>query len=248
MRGIPEKPCAGIHGKGVSALELESIKAELLVNRDGKFRDFSLSLTKGSALPMVGVRLPVLRKMAARLAREDARGFLDACDFSSIEMTMLYAYVLGRTRGDIRELLAYLDRAVPHIDNWANCDTLCQSFKQAEKYPEETWDFLMRYRTSEEPFVLRVLVVMLMSHFLTDAYIDRVLEIVNTISCDAYYYKMGAAWAVATAMAKQRDKTFAFLKSCALDDWTYNKAIQKMLESYRVSDADKALLRTMKRK
>ncbi|MGN0478631.1 MAG: DNA alkylation repair protein, partial [Hominenteromicrobium sp.] len=208
----------------------------------------SFSLNRDSALPMLGVRLPVLRKMAAKIAREDARGFLGACDFSSIEMTMLYAYVLGRARGEIGELLAYFDRAVPHIDNWSNCDTLCQSFKQAEQYPAETWDFLMRYRTSEEPFTLRVLVVTLMCHFLTDDYIDRVLDILNTTRCGAYYYKMGAAWAVATAMAKYRDKTLAFLNTCSLDDWTYNKAIQKMLESYRVSDADKALLRTMKRK
>ena len=229
-------------------MRLDAIKEELLLNCDEKYRAFSFSLNKDSALPMLGVRLPVLRKMAAAIAREDARGFLDACDFSSIEMTMLYAYVLGRTRGAIGKLLAYFDRAVPHIDNWSNCDTLCQSFKQAEKYPEETWAFLMRYRASEEPFTLRVLVVTLMSHFLTDAYIDRVLDILNTTRCDAYYYKMGAAWAVATAMAKYRDKTFAFLETCALDDWTYNKAIQKMLESYRVSDADKALLRTMKRK
>ena len=229
-------------------MQLDAIKAELCAQIDEKYRAFSLSLNKDSALPMLGVRLPVLRKMAADLAREDTYGFLDACDFSSIEMTMLYAYVLGRARGDIAALLAYFDRAVPHIDNWSNCDTLCQSFKQAQKYPAETWAFLMRYRASEEPFTLRVLVVMLMCHFLTDDYIDRVLDILNTTHCDAYYYKMGAAWTLATALAKQRDKTLAFLQACALDDWTYNKTIQKALESYRVSDADKALLRTMKRK
>lgn len=229
-------------------MQLDDIKTELCTHIDEKYRAFSFSLNKDSALPMLGVRLPVLRKMAADIAREDAFAFLDACDFSSIEMTMLYAYVLGRARGDIATLLAYFDRAVPHIDNWSNCDTLCQSFKQAQKHPEETWAFLMRYRASEEPFTLRVLVVTLMSHFLTDDYIDRVLEILNTTHCDAYYYQMGAAWTVATALAKQRDKTLAFLQTCALDDWTYNKAIQKALESYRVSDKDKALLRTMKRK
>ena len=90
--------------------------------------------------------------------------------------------------------------------------------------------------------------VMLLSHFLTDDYIDRVLEILDETRCEAYYYRMGAAWAVATAMAKYRDKTLAFLKTTALDDWTYNKAIQKMLESYRVSPEDKILLRAMKRK
>ena len=229
-------------------MELNAVQEELLSNRDEKYREFSLSLTKDSALPMLGVRLPVLRKMAARIAREDARSFLEACDFSSIEMTMLYGYVLGRLRGEIGEALFWLAHAIPHIDNWANCDTLCQSFKQAGKRPAETWEFLMTLRASEEPFTLRVLAVMLLSHFLTDDYIDRVLEILDETRCEAYYYRMGAAWAVATAMAKYRDKTLAFLKTTALDDWTYNKAIQKMLESYRVSPEDKILLRAMKRK
>ena len=211
-------------------MELNAVQEELLSNQDEKYREFSLSLTKDSALPMLGVRLPVLRAMAARIAREDARGFLEACDFSS------------------GEALFGLAHASPHIDNWANCDTLCQSFKQAGKHPAETWEFLMTLRASEEPFTLRVLAVMLLSHFLTDDYIDRVLEILDETRCEAYYYRMGAAWAVATAMAKYRDKTLAFLKTTALDDWTYNKAIQKMLESYRVSPEDKILLRAMKRK
>lgn len=229
-------------------MDQNTIKARLNDSRDEKYRDFSLSLTKGSALPMLGVRLPVLRKLAGEIARDDARGFLNDCDFSSIELTTLYAFVLGKLKGDIGEALGYFARAVPHIDNWENCDALCQSFKQARKHPGETWDFLMRLRESGGPFPLRVVVVTMLSHFLTDEYIDRVLEVLETTRCEAYYYKMGAAWAAATAMAKYRDKTLAFLRTCTLDDWTYNKSIQKMLESYRVSDADKAVLRTMKRK
>ena len=224
---------------------LQEIKEELNHLAEEKFRDFSFALVKESALPMLGVRTPALRKMAARIAKEDARGFLDACDFSSIEMATLYGFVLGKLRGDIGEALAYFDRAVEHVDNWLNCDGLCGAFKQAAKHRAEVWDFLQSYRASKEPFRLRVLVVMLMSHFLTDEYIDRVLKIVDEIRCDAYYYRMGAAWCVATAMAKYREKTFAYLKTCHLDDWTYHKAIRKMLESYRVSDGDKALLRQM---
>ena len=229
-------------------MDLHEIKEELERRRDEKYREFSLSLTKGSALPMLGVRLPELRAMAAVIAKEDARGFLGSCDFSSMEMTTLYGFVLGRLRGEIGEALGWFARAIPHIDNWANCDALCQSFKQAAKHPAETWEFLMTLRASEEPFTLRVLAVTMLCHFLTDDYIDRVFAVLNETHCDAYYYKMGAAWAAATAMAKYRDKTFAFLETTALDDWTYNKAIQKMLESRCISPEDKARLRAMKRK
>ncbi|MFA6885145.1 MAG: DNA alkylation repair protein, partial [Paludibacteraceae bacterium] len=94
---------------------------------------------------------------------------------------------------------------------------------------------------------LRVVAIMLMSHFLTDNYIDRVLQVLDGLRHDGYYLKMAVAWAVATAFAKYPERTMAFLKCNHLDDDTYNKAIRKMLESYRVSDVDKALLRTMKR-
>lgn len=228
-------------------MEIKSVKAELLRNSEEKYRKFSDGLLGESALPLLGVRLPVLRKMAAVLAKTDARGFLDNCDFSSVEMILLYGFVLGRLRGEIGEALFYLDRVLPHIDSWLTCDTVCQSFKQARKHPEAVWEKLMVYRQSARPFTLRVMAVLMLSHFLTDAYIDRVLETLDGVRCDDYYYRMGAAWAVATAMAKYREQTLAFLESCHLDDWTYNKAIQKMIESYRVSEADKALLRTMKR-
>lgn len=229
-------------------MDLSGIKEKLFENSEPKYQDFSSALAKDTALPLLGVRLPVLRKMAAQIAKTDARQFLDICDFSSVEMALLYAFVLGRLRGDIDEALRYFDRAVPHIDSWLTCDTLCQSFKQARKYPEQTWGLLMKYSRSEEPFELRVMAVIMLSHFLTEDYIDRVLRVLDTTHCDAYYYKMGAAWAVATALAKFRDKTFAYLENCHLDAWTYNKAIQKMIESLRISEEDKMLLRTMKRK
>ena len=227
-------------------MTLSEIKARLNELSEEKVRDFNLKLNKDSALPTLGVRLPALRKLAAEIAKDDPRAFLDACDFSSIELTMLYSYVLGRLKGPIGEALAYFDRAVPVIDNWANCDTHCQSFKQAAKYPAEAWAFLQKYRDSEEPFTLRVLVVTLMCHFLTEDYIDGVFEALDAVTCGHYYYRMGAAWCVATAMAKQREKTIAYLLDCRLDDWTYHKALRKMLESYRISDEDKAVLRQLK--
>ena len=87
-----------------------------------------------------------------------------------------------------------------------------------------------------------------MSHYLNDEYIDRVFAALRIAHNDEYYYKMAAAWCTATAMAKYRDKTYRFLETCCFDDWTYNKSIQKMLESRRVSDEDKQRLRAMKRK
>ena len=58
---------------------------------------------------------------------------------------------------------------------------------------------------------------------------------------------MGIAWALATCMAKYPEKTFAYLKISNLDKWTYNKALQKMIESFRVKESDKTLIKTLKK-
>ena len=97
----------------------------------------------------------------------------------------------------------------------------------------------MEFKDSHREFEVRVVAVMLMSQFLNDEYIDRVLETLDSLYTDSYYSRMGVAWAVATAMAKFPDKTLAYMNSESnhLDDWTYNKAVQKMRESFRVDNS-----------
>lgn len=197
----------------------------------------------------MGVRLPELKKLAVSIDKSgEAMQFLGVCDFSSIEMCLLYSYVLGRIKCDIEGLLAYFEKAAEHVDNWCTCDILCQSFKQCKKHREKVWTLLRKYIKSGKTYLMRIAVVMMMDYFLTDEYIDRVFAALSEYNNDGYYYKMGAAWCAATAFAKYPDRTYSFLQTCGFDDFTFNKSIQKMLESRRVSDADKLRLKSMKRK
>ena len=106
----------------------------------------------------------------------------------------------------------------------------------------------MEYAGKKDEFSQRVVAVLLMSHFLTEEYIKPVLDVMNDLDYDGYYTKMGVAWCVATAYAKYPDETNSFLIENRLSDWTYNKAIQKMLESCRIAEEDKAALRKKKRR
>ncbi len=209
---------------------IDDIKNELNAMAEADYRDFSKKLIPEASLPLLGVRLPALRAAAAEIVKR-GRGdeFLRECDFSSMEMCFLYAYVLGKTRADINALIKYFD-------------------KQCRRYPEQVWDRLTDYLASGRTYYMRIAVVTMMSHYLNDEYIDRVFAALRSAHNDDYYYKMAAAWCTATAMAKYRDKTYRFLEDCGFDDWTYNKSIQKMLESRRISDEDKKILRAMKRK
>ncbi len=188
-----------------------------------------------------GICIPDLRQLAKRVAKDNYREFLDADDYSSFELKLLHAFVIGYAQDDIKTLLKYFQKFAPYVDDWAINDSLCQNFKMARKYPELVWDFFMQYQNSDKEFESRIVSVILLSHYLNDTYIDRVITVLDNLNTDAYYAQMGVAWAVATIMGKYPEKCLTYLKSkqCRLDKQTYRKSLQKIRESYRVSDATK---------
>lgn len=224
--------------------ELES---RLRALADEKLANFSSGLNP-TCKPMLGVRLPELRKIAKEIAKTDYKDFLEHCPDSYFEYETLKAYVLGYAKDDIETILFYADQFVPTIKDWSVNDSFCQNFSIARKYPERVFDWLMDYAKKNEEFPQRIVAVLLMSHFLVPEYIDRVLAVMDTLQYDGYYTRMGVAWCVATAYAKFPKETAGYLADNKLQDWTYNKAIQKMCESYRVAEEDKAYWRARKRK
>ena len=225
----------------------EEIKQFLLANAQKDYSDFSASLIPGCD-NMLGVRIPVLRKYAKALAKENWKEALNSLSEDSFEELALQGMVLGYAKAEFEELVPYLREYIPKINSWSINDTFCATFKCAQKNSEQVWDFLMEYKDSDKEFEQRVVAIMLMSHYLNESYIDRVLEVYDSMKHDGYYQKMGIAWGIATAYAKFPVQTKEYMKHNHLDDFTHNKAIQKMIESYRISDEDKAWLRTIKRK
>ncbi len=213
---------------------------------DEKLANFSSGLNP-NCKPMLGVRLPELRKLAKEIARTDYKDFMENCPDTYFEYETLKAYVLGYAKDDIKTILSYADKFVPTIRDWSVNDSFCQNFSIARKYPERVFDWLLGYAKKEEEFPQRVVAVLLMSHFLVPEYIERVLAVMDTLQCDGYYTRMGVAWCIATAYAKFPKETGVYLGNNRLRDWTYNKAIQKMCESYRVGEEDKAYWKARKR-
>lgn len=165
-----------------------------------------------------------------------------------MEETMLQGMTLGYVKSDFTGIRPYLDAFLPKIKNWSVCDSTCVSLKIARKEPEAVLEYLLPYLRSDEEFFIRFGVVMLLDHFIMEDYIDLVLEEMDKIHQDAYYVKMAVAWNLSVCFVKFRDKTLSYLRTNHLDDWTYNKTIQKIRESYRVTKEDKEMLLKMKRK
>lgn len=227
-------------------MTIEEVNARLLALAEEKNARRSGTITPG-AKQMLGARVPDLRKLAKEIAKGDYQSFLVNCPDEYFEQQMLQAFVLGYAKDNIENLLSYADTFVPKIQDWAVNDAFCQTFSIARKHREVVWNWMQSYAKKQEEYAQRVAAVLALSHFLADDYIRSVLAMMNTLDYGGYYTKMGVAWCVATAYAKYPEETQEFLQENQLDDWTYNKSIQKMLESYRVPEEDKVRLRGMKR-
>lgn len=224
------------------------IKARLLQEAEMDYKKFSASLIPNID-NVLGVRLPILRKIAKDIYEDDDwHDFLqcDNCEF--MEEVMLQGMVIGLVKKEPEEILSYVKIFVPKINNWAVCDSFCMGLKFTKKNKKLVWDFIQPYFKSENEYDIRFGFVMLLSHFVEEEYIDKILALVDKFKDERYYAKMAVTWAVSVCFVKFPDKTFTYLKHSNLDKQTHNKSIQKIRESYRVSKTAKEKLKKLIKK
>lgn len=225
----------------------EEIKRRLLELSEEQYRNFSSAL-----LPnidnVLGVRLPKLRKLAKEIY-SSGRWPEYLLDFEPeyMEETMLQGMLIGLIKAEPEELLRYTRDFVPKINNWAVCDTFCNSLKFTKNNQELVWNFLKPYLASKKEYDIRFAAVMLLNFFVDDKYILKVLEELDKLQTDDYYAQMAIAWAVSICFIKFPDKTYEYLWHSHLSNWIFNKAIQKCIESYRISTEVKGKLQLLKR-
>ena len=193
---------------------------------------------------VIGVRTPALRAYAKELSmREDIGDFLAAMPHRYFEENQLHAFIISLGK-DYGATLAAADAFLPYVDNWATCDQLLP--KVFRKHRAELLPEIERWMASEHAYTIRFGVGMLMQHYLDEDFDPAYPERVAALRSGEYYVNMMIAWYFATALAKQYDATLPYLEQRRLDAWTHNKAIQKAIESYRVTEERKAYLRTLK--
>ena len=141
-------------------------------------------------------------------------------------------------------MVEQLDRFLPYVDNWATCDLI--SPKIFRKHLPELEGEIPRWLADPRLYTARFGMGMLLSFYLDEAFRPAHLDWVAGVRREEYYGKMMAAWYFATALAKQYAAALPYLQEHRLDPWTHNKAIQKALESARVSPEHKAFLRTLR--
>ena len=225
---------------------MRSIREELFEKQDLKYKEFHSSLCP-NVDKIIGIRVPQLRKMAKEIAMTNHKDFLENAQDEYYEELLLQGLVIGYAKISIEETFKYLEKFVPKINSWAVCDTTCSNLKITKKYMEQMWEFLEKYINSKKEYEIRFALVMYLNYFLTEDYIDKILQKVDRIGNNEYYVQMAIAWLISFAYIKQKDKTEKYLLKNNLDKFTQNKSIQKICESFRVSKEDKEKLRQYKK-
>lgn len=224
---------------------IEEIREQLLELQEFAYQEFQKKLIPGEAQETIlGVRTPLLRKMAKKLAkREDVHIFLQDLPHLYFEENQLHAFVAGEEK-EWDSCLEQVETFLPYLNNWATCDQF--SPKVFRKEPERLLPEIERWVASDHVYTIRFGIGMLMRHFLQDNFQERYLDWVAQIRSEEYYVRMMVAWYFATALAEQYEASLPVIEQKKLDVWTHNKAIQKAVESYRITPEQKTYLRTLK--
>lgn len=238
--------CKIDYEKGIHADMIEDeIRKQLFEMQDLKYKEFQAKLVPTVDRDrIIGIRIPILRKFAKQFAKTpEAAEFMKVLPHQYYDENNLHAFLIESIR-DYDAAIEALDAFLPYVDNWATCDSM--SPKVFSKHLPKLFEQAKVWMKSGDTYTVRFGIEMLMSYFLDDAFCIEVNELVAAVRSEEYYVKMMVAWYFATALAKQYDATLPFIQEKHLDDWTHNKAIQKSIESYRITDEQKAYLRSLK--
>ena len=197
---------------------------------------------------ILGVRLPVLRKIAKQIAKENWREFLNQNDDIYFEEIMLRGMVIGYIKDiSIHEVMKHIQIFVPQINNWSVCDSFCSGLKITKQYQKQFWPMITSYLSSDQEFEVRFAVVMLLIYYVDNQYVTDVLRELDQVQHSGYYVRMAIAWAISACYVSYPHLTLSYLKQTQLDTFTYNKALQKISESMKSDIKTKELMKQMKR-
>lgn len=232
-------------GKGTEK-KMNSVQQRLFEMQDVRYRDFNAKLIPNiSKEKIIGVRTPQLRKYAKELIKTgEWKEFIHQLPHEYHEENALHGYILGTIKEEYEQVMTYIEEFLPHVDNWGVCDTICP--KIFKKYPKEVYEKIKGWVKCEHEYTVRFAVVSMLQFFLDEEFQPEMLQLAADIHREEYYINMAIAWYFSFALIKQYEATLPLIESKTLDTWIQNKSIQKAIESYRISEEQKAYLRTLK--
>ena len=226
----------------------EEIKNKLKELAHVKYKEFHSGLCPNTE-NILGVRVPILRNYAKEVLKQyKIEDLLENIDNEYYEEILLQGMIIGLSKEkDMEKILGYIKEFIPKIDNWATCDVFCAGLKITKKNKEIMWNFIKPYLNSSKEFEIRFGIVMILDYYIEEQYLEENFKIFENVKNEEYYVQMAIAWAISICLIKYFNETIEYLKTSKLDKFTYNKALQKGIESFRISEENKKILRNMKK-
>ncbi len=213
---------------------------------DDKYRTFHQKLTS-TKYKILGINVPTCRKIAKKIAKTDIESFLKYNSDHYYEAVLIEGFVIASIK-DEQKWQQEFPKFLPKIDNWAICDCFCNSIEIVKYNKEKYFDYFQNLLKSKEPFTIRVGLITLLSFYITKEYLEIIFNSLDNIKSDHYYVNMGMAWLLAEMYTKFPEETEEYLKRTQVNDFTINKTISKIRDSFRVSKEKKEELLKYKRR
>ena len=213
----------------------------LISMQDEKYREFHSLLVLNSKYKMIGRRLPIMRDIAKKISQSNIEEFLKYAQDNYYEEVMIQGLVISYIK-DEKIFYNYFKEYVKKIDNWALCDSFCNSIKIVRKHEIKYFIEAIKMSVKEAEFTSRVGIVMILNHFISKENLNVIFDTLNKIHSEKFYINMAEAWLICEMYIKYPEETKSFIKKNNLNKFTQNKAISKIHDSYRVGEEEKELL------
>ncbi len=210
--------------------------------RDVKYKEFHSKLGVDN---VIGIRIPIMKSIAKDIYKGNYKEFLCFVQTNYYEEITIYGFIISLIK-ELDNSIYYLEIYRNMINNWASCDSFCASYKIIKKNKDYFFSYIKDNINSNDLWIRRLCFVFLLDYYVEEDYIDDIFMLCDRYNTKDYYVQMAVAWLISVCFVKFRDKTISYIKNNKLDDFTHNKAIQKIKESLRVSRDDKLFVDKLK--
>ena len=226
----------------------EEIEKRLIEISEESQKKLNVKLCPDTNKEILGIRVPKLRKLAKEIVKEEKwEQFIKESQDKYFEEVLLQGLSIAYSKKSLQEKYIYMKEFIPKMDSWAMTDTFAPTLKVKDKDLENYWNFIIPFTKSDKEFEVRFAIISMSDYYIREEYVNEVIKILDNIKHEGYYVKMAIAWTLAEIGIKFNNILMTYLESDNnLDKFTFNKTLQKMIESYRISDNEKSVLRKMK--
>ncbi len=212
---------------------------------DNKYKNFQQKLCT-TKYEILGIKIPLLRKIAKEISKTNYLEFLKLCKNTFYEEVLIEGLVIANIK-DEKIFIEYFNEYIKKIDNWAICDSFCNSLKIVTKNPLKYFKLAKKLSLNKKEFISRTGLIIILNFYVKEEYLNDIFNTLDKINSNKYYINMAESWLICELYIHYPQETEKYLLNNNLNNFTHNKAISKIKDSYRVSKEQKNYLDTLKR-